>query len=509
MSAPRLAPAAPRTSPGTSITSFDGATIKAHLFPAKGLQTGQRAPTVLVGSGWATPMYPDWLPSAGAISLGPLSFNAELIGPAELSELGYNVLTWANRGWYGSGGEVMVDHPDYEGRDVSALLDWLAAQPEARIDHAGDPRVGMVGVELRRRHPALDRHERPPHRRHRAQHVVELFLDALYPNETIKSGWGNILCGLSGFTLANRSPVLIDLCRSAISGVVTDEEIAYGLEASPGARVAQVTAPTLLLGGTADTLFPLAGNVATYERLRDAGTPVKMMWYCGGHGICDQSTGPAGHVLDVERAFLARYLKGERDDAGLTQPGFEYVDQTGTWRSARSYPRRTAAEVVADGSGWLSLSPEHQSGVFGIMATKADNALTIPIPAPDTTLDLVNAPTLEVTYQGWATLARSPVFAQLIDTTTGKVLGNQTTPMQLTLDGAPHTATMPLSLVSWNVTPSSRLAAADHRQQQPLLRPARGRGGSTWNATLTLPLSKPGRPGQSGPARRVSWAAAR
>jgi hypothetical protein len=33
----------------------------------------------------------------------------------------------------------------FEGRDVSALVDYVAAQPEAQLDAAGDPRAGMSG----------------------------------------------------------------------------------------------------------------------------------------------------------------------------------------------------------------------------------------------------------------------------------------------------------------------------------------------------------------------------
>ena len=60
-----------------------------------------------------------------------------------------------------------------------------------------------------------------------------------------------------------------------------------------------------------------------------------MMWYCGGHGICNQNTGPPTTSTDAELAFLNKYLKGENVSTG---PGFQYLDQTGTWRSAPSYP---------------------------------------------------------------------------------------------------------------------------------------------------------------------------
>ena len=66
------------------------------------------------------------------------------VGP--LRKAGFNVLTWDSRGFGESGGVVTVDFKDNEGRDAVALIDWLATQPEAQLDKAGDPRVGMHGV---------------------------------------------------------------------------------------------------------------------------------------------------------------------------------------------------------------------------------------------------------------------------------------------------------------------------------------------------------------------------
>ena len=42
-------------------------------------------------------------------------------------------------------GIVMIDHPKFEAKDVSALIDFVAEQPEAQLDKPGDPRVGMSG----------------------------------------------------------------------------------------------------------------------------------------------------------------------------------------------------------------------------------------------------------------------------------------------------------------------------------------------------------------------------
>ena len=33
----------------------------------------------------------------------------------------------------------MIDHPKFEAKDVSALIDFVAEQPEAKLDKPGDP----------------------------------------------------------------------------------------------------------------------------------------------------------------------------------------------------------------------------------------------------------------------------------------------------------------------------------------------------------------------------------
>src|SRR5215216_6875329 len=121
-----------------TVRSFDQTAINTHFFPAAGLAAGKRAPTVLVGPGWSMAGETDENSSSEELFGG--------VGVGTLRAAGYNVLTWDPRGFGSSGGAVEVDSPDYEARDVSALIDWLARQPEAQLDAAGDPRVGMTGV---------------------------------------------------------------------------------------------------------------------------------------------------------------------------------------------------------------------------------------------------------------------------------------------------------------------------------------------------------------------------
>ena len=63
---------------------------------------------------------------------------------------------------------------------------------------------------------------------------------------------------------------------------------------------------------------------------------------------------------------------------------------------------------------------------------------------------VVGAPQLTVTYQGLSTnhQAATSVYAQVVDDATGKVLGNQITPVPVRLDGATHTLSEPLEILA-------------------------------------------------------------
>jgi ABC-2 type transport system ATP-binding protein len=64
---------------------------------------------------------------------------------------------------------------------------------------------------------------------------------------------------------------------------------------------------------------------------------------------------------------------------------------------------------------------------------------------------VVGAPRLTLTYHGTVPAGTRPtrVFAQLVDPTTGLVLGNQITPIDVILDGRTHTTSLPLEMVAF------------------------------------------------------------
>ncbi|GGK90325.1 ABC transporter ATP-binding protein [Sphaerisporangium melleum] len=62
-----------------------------------------------------------------------------------LAQAGYAVLTWSARGFGASTGEIALNSPDYEVKDVRQLIDWVARRPEVLLDAPGDPRLGLAG----------------------------------------------------------------------------------------------------------------------------------------------------------------------------------------------------------------------------------------------------------------------------------------------------------------------------------------------------------------------------
>jgi ABC-2 type transport system ATP-binding protein len=137
------------------------------------------------------------------------------------------------------------------------------------------------------------------------------------------------------------------------TGTLTDADVGYFASRGPGALVGQVHVPTFLMQGTVDTLFTLQEAVDNFDILRRHGVPLKMLWFCGGHGACLTNPGDLSAIEREELAWLARYLK--RDPSADSGPGFEWVDQDGRSYGAPSYPLVAGAPLTGKGSGTLPL----------------------------------------------------------------------------------------------------------------------------------------------------------
>ncbi|MGB2756694.1 MAG: CocE/NonD family hydrolase [Acidimicrobiia bacterium] len=447
------------------VTSADGTRLVAHYFPALGLAAGATAPTVMIGSGWSFPAYPEWL---DRLDTGG-SFQVGLLTPAELRRNGYNVVTWDNRGFGTSDGPVDLLNVTTSGADIRAIIDWIATEPSATLQAPSDPIVGVTGASYGAGLSIVAGIADP-----RVDAIVpnmgwNSLTDSLYPNQVVNAGWGNILCGLGdglsylfgqmGGPLGTRvddrlGPRLRKVCNVLNTGVATPDDVDFLSTSSPAQQVGSITTPTLILAGTADTLFPLNGDITNYRLLAKNGSPLKMMWYCGGHGICNTPTRDMDHMRDAQFAWFDTYLKGAEVDAG---PGFEWADQFGKWHSETNYPEPSGNVVRKTGSGRLNLLPFSFSGFF-IVPTPAWNAITLPIPSPASPTTVLHAPMLTLKYRGTGSPSNAAVFAQLVDDRNNTVAGSQITPIRLQLDGAAHEVTMKLNTIAWAWSAQSPLS---------------------------------------------------
>jgi ABC-2 type transport system ATP-binding protein len=500
------------------VNSFDGTPIVAHWFPNPSLAAGKRAPVVLNGPGWSQPGEND--PTKGAIK--------------RLHDLGYNVLTWDPRGFGTSGGEATINAPQVEGRDVRALIDRMAKEPEVRLDKPGDPRVGMTGGSygggIQLSTAGIDR---------RIDAIVPVVAwhsleTSLYKDRTFKQGWNTLLYGIgfanatngglgggpAGVQTGGLDPHITSAYNSAQStGQLSAEDEKWFRDRGPGnGTIRKIRAPTLLVGGTVDTLFPLDEDARVYRLLKLRGTPVKMFWFCGGHGQCAEGNGgEPGAGLDVgsilgsgggdprleaaSAAWLAHYLKG--DESVDTGPGFEFRSDDGKYRVAPQYPVLPGKPTKGRGSGTLAIAPGTTSGSATAATAAASGAINVPVTVRRAG-QLLGPPKVTITYKGTGTPATTRVFAQLVSLDRGVVVGNQSLPVPVKLDGKRHT-------ISRRLVPIASTAKAGARYQLQLVAGsaiwAGQRATGTLNASrITVELPVASRSGLGARGRRCSTA---
>lgn len=460
--APEVEPV-PDTPADHRLVSFDDTEIRIHWFPAP--DADEPAPTVLSGPGWSLPG--ETSPEASVL------FGS--VGIGALNERGYNVLTWDPRGFGDSTGTVTVDHPDFEGRDVSRIIDWLATQPEVLLDAPGDPRIGMIGssygggIQLA-----------VASRDCRVDALVpglawNSLETSLYPNETVKTGWAGGL--IAAAAAADLDPHITRAHDDGVeTGRIGDAEADWFRDRGPDESVADITAPTLLVHGTVDTLFAPGESITNFEILHDAGVPTALTWFCGGHGTCLTSDGRTDFVEAATLAWLDRWLRD--DDSVELPPTFQTVDQNGDRWIGDHLPEPDET-LTGTGDGELHLSidstagPIEESGgdvlsflVDSFTPARARIAVDVPITVDDLDGLAFGAPTLRLSYTG--TAGDDPdgghdadrparVFAQLVDEASGRVVGNQITPIPLVLDGGHHETEIPLEAIAHRIRPGDRL----------------------------------------------------
>ncbi|HSR23997.1 MAG TPA: alpha/beta fold hydrolase, partial [Candidatus Eisenbacteria bacterium] len=370
---PRLGPTRRRLLAGGAVVALLAGLVAWAAWPATpGYTAGPGTITVLTGPDGATPVALDTTyyrpraasaahPAAAVLLAHGFGGTKDSVASdaRDLAGRGYAVLTWTAEGFGQSGGQVHVDSPDWEVADARRLLDWLAARPEVRKDGPDDPRVAAVGGSyggaLALLLAGYDR---------RVDAIVPEITwndlaGAFLPEATgagpqagvFKKAWAGLFFGSAASPAPGRVPgadpacgrFAPDVCRAYLSvastGRATADQIALFRRSSPAAVLDRLAAPTLLIQGQADSLFPLSEADANARGIAATGTPVQVAWYTGGHdgGPGPQSDQDRLRFLTVR--WLDHYLLGEGDAPrdGLTYSRIAGIDASTNGVAALGY----------------------------------------------------------------------------------------------------------------------------------------------------------------------------
>ncbi|GAB3763595.1 alpha/beta fold hydrolase [Microlunatus parietis] len=305
-----------------------------------------------------------------------------------LAAAGYTVITYTARGFGSSGGLIHLDHPDFEVADLTKIIDYAATLPEVQRTGDNDPVIGLAGVSyggavtlFGGADPRVDAiapaftwnslpHALFPQYASDGTQEAPAQVESIDTAGVFKARWASL------FFLDTSRPddpnvpadrslcgrFSLDLCRAYLETAQTGRPNARLVEllgqSSPQSVLGRISAPTMIIAGEQDTLFPLDHADANLRGL-PAGTPARMVWVDGGH---DGTIALDPMTAELE-SWFGRHLKGEQTDPG---PAFAVDIPTGRANGAdrptdrltgAAYPGRGAPAMV---TGSLSLDGDAQ-----------------------------------------------------------------------------------------------------------------------------------------------------
>ena len=428
------------------VTSFDGTVISTNFFPASGLSAGSTANTLLgtPDLGVAGETNPYATHGTPAFVPGPAALRAA----TAVGDVAYDLVTYDPRGTGSSGGTSQLGSVFHEGRDVSALIDWIASTTSATLNGSGDPAIGLFGNGLGGSVTLMAGSSEP-----RIDAVVPMtapntFDSALHQNGIYRGSAGAaILATVKSSGSRINSTIASGLARAAKTGKLSDAVRAALAGAGAGQLLRQSQAPAFFIQGSSDPVNRLDETTSSMEAIlaNPYGTPVKAAWIDARNA----SDSASSTLVTYSKAWFNKYVSGVPIPDAFT-PNLQWWDQSGTRQTSSLHPFS---------AGFNNATPVTGTSTGGLLRVNAPaggravSVITAPInlSVGDT---VVGAPSVSFTYSGKGT--RRAVFARIVDKSTGRVVGPLTTPVPVTLDGAQHTVSVPMSTIVWTVATSAQ-----------------------------------------------------
>lgn len=254
---------------------------------------------------------------------------------SDLVDKGYIVVSFTQRGFGQTEGDIMLVNPYHGTQDAIAVIDWIAEQGKKgnlpiKVDDNNDFKLGTIGgsygggfqLPLAARDKRVDT-------------IVPIgtwnsLARSLVPNGATKGGWGNMLCVVAA--VSPKHPYLADACtgianpfirtQTAIdpngkmiefldqNGLNYFEALQKKGEPFKQGEPAFVMRPVdaLLIQGLRDVLFPMEEAVENYDYLKSAGGDVRVISNQSGHinPAANQYTSGTNHCGNVDMFHAIR-----------------------------------------------------------------------------------------------------------------------------------------------------------------------------------------------------------
>ncbi|WP_032404015.1 alpha/beta fold hydrolase [Rhodococcoides fascians] len=418
----------------------------------------------------------------------------------DLAARGYTVLAYSARGFGDSTGSISINDPDREVADARGLIDWLAEQPEVELDAPGDPHIGVAGGSYGGA-LALSAGGTDPRIDSIAAAITWNDLgQALFPNYgvtstegrealgdtvtpaaaeyggpgVLKRGWAGVFFGAGaastppgdgddsgdagtetsgtgeGASACGRfSPEFCDAyAQSAVTGIPSQQLLDLLTAHSPVAVASNITAPTLLVQGTQDTLFGLDQADATARQIAAAGGNVTVRWFDGGHdaggtdGTSDRAiadffdttlrdngtaTGGQPFVYSTQRAADERGGDRNRRMTAPDYPGLAADSDATRTESVTFTPKAENQSIIRPpgaSPSAISSVPGSGSVLSTLGSTGARAALTADLPGQsatftsdpvDSSVTITGVPRVNLRVASLASPGQAVLFAKLYD----------------------------------------------------------------------------------------------
>lgn len=306
---------------------------------------------------------------------------------------GFVALTYSGLGFGGSGCQIELDSPQWDGMAASELISWLGEQPEVRKDGPDDPRIGMIGgsyggsVQL-------------------ATASIDPRLDAIVPiitwndlayslapnNDTLaavrndaepgvlKWEWASLFFGdgLAG-PVENQQPQQLAttcpgfdpaICQAYVSSVALGypdaATVALLRSDSMVSFYKKLHLPVLLAQGEQDSLFNITEAVSNLRELQSVGDPVSLVLQSWGHSNLTPAPGELsltppfqGYEDTLVFDFFDKWLNHAPVSTGAPVQYFRpWVSYQGNaapaYGTAESWPVGTTDTLYLSGNGTLT-----------------------------------------------------------------------------------------------------------------------------------------------------------